>query len=225
MGTICADIPKALFRETIGHRQRGHNVGDGDPQDFLDSPEFYPDAAMLAGLAAEEAKRAARTAEARVLVGPTQTELNLTAAALAILSNATDIAANAADIITNIADIISLNPIRYDTGEQVITSGGTLGPFTHSLGGLPDGILISFVCQTGEGGWSAGEEIVLPLNQFTAAAADRGCVVQVTSTQLTIVISTASAAFYGYNKATGAVFGMTNGNWKIRLRAFRLGTI
>lgn len=70
MSTVIAEGPKSQYESPIGHRLRAHLIGGGSPEDFLNSADFFPSAAMRSGLEAEASKVLLRYEAMRNVVQP-----------------------------------------------------------------------------------------------------------------------------------------------------------
>lgn len=106
---------------------------------------------------------------------------------------------------------------HYDSGQQTITSAGSL-TLAHSLGVQPGDIQVYLHNTTGESGYSAGDE-VQQTGQMDAANS-RGVVTVPDATNLNIRFGSSANTFSFLNKTTGAGFTATNANWKTIWRAW-----
>ena len=107
---------------------------------------------------------------------------------------------------------------QYVSSNQTITSAGLL-TLAHSLGAVPKAILLELECATVEGGFSVGDDIIIGVNHSTAGD-NRFTAVYVDATNVYVRYSNAANVFTYANKATGAALQLTNGSWRLRVRAF-----
>jgi hypothetical protein len=106
---------------------------------------------------------------------------------------------------------------NFTSSDQTITAAGQI-VLAHGLGGIPDQVNYFLVCQTGEGGYTAGDIVPTDIcnstsgnNSYNSPVAD--------ATNVTIRYSDDPAVFYIGNKTTGAVFGINPANWLLRVKA------
>lgn len=109
----------------------------------------------------------------------------------------------------------------FTSTDQTITSGGTL-TLAHGLGAVPKMAQVFLVCQTANNGYSVGD-VVTPVD-ISINAADKGCVMKVDATNVTVYIASAGAAgsFYLLTATGGSVgnaFVITDSQWKLRIIA------
>lgn len=108
----------------------------------------------------------------------------------------------------------------YTSSDQTITSAGSL-TLAHSLGTTPTLVMVSLVCQTTEGGYSAGDITpISPTENNNANNTQRGLSIVVDSTNLNVRFGSDSACFILLNKSTGHAFTITNSYWKVRFSAW-----
>lgn len=105
--------------------------------------------------------------------------------------------------------------LSYVSAAQVVTYGGGL-TLAHSLGVAPKLVVATWICQTGELGYTAGDRLEAPLMY------DNGtnmCGIMVVSDSTNLNVRYASTMVFG-NKGTGARAAATAGNWKVEFRAY-----
>lgn len=106
---------------------------------------------------------------------------------------------------------------EYVSAEQTISNAGT-GTLAHGLGAIPKLVQIRLVCKTAELGYSIGDEIVW--GTFFQAQ-DRGLTVAVDATNIVYRYAAQATPFSYLNKTTGASSALTNGNWRVVVRAWK----
>jgi hypothetical protein len=112
----------------------------------------------------------------------------------------------------------------YDSGDQTISSGGTLS-LTHGLGAKPKIVQFYVKCLTAEANYSIGDEIQLggPGIVYVGAGSSTigGFASVAGATTISIRFTAASAnPIYALDKTTGALAGLTNANWAFIVRAY-----
>jgi hypothetical protein len=115
------------------------------------------------------------------------------------------------------AQITSAKDLNYTSSDQVITVAGQI-VLAHGLGGIPDQVNYYLVCQTGEGAYTAGDIVGAEFANSTSGNNAFNSPV-VDATNITIRYSDDAAVFYIGNKTSGAVFGITPANWRLRVKA------
>lgn len=113
----------------------------------------------------------------------------------------------------------SLTPVftkSFVSAEQTISNAGTAA-LAHSLGEAPKLVQVRLVCKTAELGYSINDEIVWGT---VFQAFDRGVSISVDATNVTYRYANQSTVFSYANKSTGAVGALTNGNWRMVVRAW-----
>lgn len=108
---------------------------------------------------------------------------------------------------------------KYTSSDQTITSSGSL-TLTHGLGGIPDQVQYFLVCQTGEGGYTAGDIVAVDMDNSSLGTNNySNCIVS--ATQIIVQFATDGNAFYVVKKSAtaGDAFATTNANWKLRVKA------
>jgi hypothetical protein len=106
----------------------------------------------------------------------------------------------------------------FTSTDQTITSAGLL-TLPHGLGAAPEMIQLFLVCQTGEENWTAGDVILASPHNSTSGD-NRFNAVYSDATNVYIRFDDNSACFVTGNKTTGATAVLTNGNWRLRVRAW-----
>ncbi len=104
--------------------------------------------------------------------------------------------------------------LAYTSSDQTITSGGLL-TLAHSLGAVPKLLQSYLVCQTGELGYSAGDVIVVNFGFNDQCASHR-----IDATNIYVRYGSSAGAFAITRGDTGAGATITNGNWKLRVKAW-----
>jgi hypothetical protein len=105
---------------------------------------------------------------------------------------------------------------HYDSGQQTITSGGSL-TLAHGLGIQPGQISMHLHCTTGEGGYSAGDELNATGWLGNSINGNYGVSVVPDVTNLNIRYGSQPSMFIIPRKDTGAAFTLTIANWKLIL--------
>lgn len=104
----------------------------------------------------------------------------------------------------------------YESSQQTITSAGSL-TLAHSLGVQPKLYLAFLQCTTAEAGYSIGNEVGVGIGTLQG---NRGVSVVPDATNLNIRYGSDAGAFTILNKTTGASTAITNGNWRLVMRAW-----
>lgn len=103
--------------------------------------------------------------------------------------------------------------LTFTSTDQTITSAGLL-TLAHSLGTAPKFVNLELVCQTGEFGYTAGDVVRFgPYNDSNLAC-------KYDATNVYIRFGANANALGGANYTTGASANFTNGNWKLRVKAW-----
>ncbi len=105
----------------------------------------------------------------------------------------------------------------YTSADQTITSAGAL-TLAHSLGAAPEILRFTLICQTAELGYSIGQEED-PMLGYTLGG-NQGLSIVCDATNINLRYGSATSAFVLTHKTTGVATGITNGNWKLRVRAW-----
>lgn len=104
----------------------------------------------------------------------------------------------------------------YESAEQTITSAGSL-QLTHSLGAEPLFIQCFLVCKTTQGNYSVDDKVFIETH---GSGFSYGLSIVPDSTYLNVRFCNVAGAFNIVNKTTGAMFQITNANWKLIVRAW-----
>lgn len=104
----------------------------------------------------------------------------------------------------------------FASSQQTITSAGAL-TLAHSLGTTPTLVQVSLVCQTGEFGYTAGDILVISLEQLTTS---HGVSVVVDATNLNVRYGGNANVFNILNKTTGVAAVITLANWRAVFRCW-----
>lgn len=117
-----------------------------------------------------------------------------------------------------------LNNLRgftfFESAQQTITSAGTL-TIAHGLGAIPQLVKPVLQCVTNDGGYTAGAELVGGLLAGADLSTGRGIVIVPDATNLNVRYGSDGTVFEVLNFGTGGTVGLTNGNWRLVLRAWR----
>lgn len=108
--------------------------------------------------------------------------------------------------------------LSYDSGEQTITSSGSL-TLAHGLGIVPKIIVPILVCKTADLGYSVGDRVVMHTNMQDYANV-AGMAVVVDNTNIFVRFSSNPVVFGLFNKSTGSQSGITLARWKIVFQAY-----
>lgn len=113
---------------------------------------------------------------------------------------------------------VNRGPQEYDSGEQTITTGGSLS-LAHGLGAEPFHIVLTLICKTAEGNYLAGNKIrISPWGQDTSIR-QAGISVIADATTIDIRYGSAVAWLQYIDRTTGATFDLTPANWRLIVRA------
>lgn len=107
----------------------------------------------------------------------------------------------------------------FASADQTITAGGSL-TLAHGLGVVPKLVVYELVCQSTDGGYSAGDIIdsfTWDFSETTNALAGFSCVKD--ATNLNVRFATRSQ-WPIPNKGTGAIANITFSNWRMRFNAY-----
>jgi hypothetical protein len=105
----------------------------------------------------------------------------------------------------------------FESAEQTITSAGLL-TIAHGLSGDPKFLECVLICKTTEDNWAVDDEIIVNVNQSDAGTtAMNGLYFD--GTNVYFRFSNISNCFKYANKTTGVSSSLTNGNWRLKIRA------
>lgn len=109
---------------------------------------------------------------------------------------------------------------EYVSAQQTITAAGTL-TLAHSLGAKPTLVQAVLQCTTAQGGYSIGDEVYINPHSTLQAGSSRGISVVPDATNLNVKYgSDATGVFTIIRKDTGNLIDITNGSWRLVLRAW-----
>lgn len=113
-------------------------------------------------------------------------------------------------------------PKSFTSADQTITSAGTL-TLAHGLGTVPTHVLGFLVCQTAENGYSIGDIISVPFHDY-GSGNGIGFTPTMDGTNVYIQFGNSAGVFYVAKRSAtiGISAALTNGNWKLRVRAWQL---
>lgn len=106
----------------------------------------------------------------------------------------------------------------FVSADQTVTASALL-TLPHGLPSTPEIFALSAVCQTGEGGWTAGDVVALGFNN-TVITANIFIAVWADATNVYVRLSDYAQCLLAANKTTGAALILTSANWKLRVRAY-----
>jgi len=104
----------------------------------------------------------------------------------------------------------------FTSSEQTITNGSGLN-VAHGLGAKPSRVDAVLLCKTAEDGWAVDDEIRLP-SKDAVSSSIFNFILGWDATNVTVV--TCASGVQAANKSTGATAILTNGNWRIVVRAW-----
>jgi hypothetical protein len=107
----------------------------------------------------------------------------------------------------------------YTSSAQTITSGGAL-TIAHGAAAKPKIVTAYLVCQTGENGYSIGDELFVNVGSDETYSLGHGFAFTRSSTNLEVRFGSDANVFAMPNKTTGTRANLTNANWKIVFQAF-----
>ena len=123
---------------------------------------------------------------------------------------------------------IAASPIEtFTSADQTITSAGSL-TLAHGLGGAPFGWDAYIECQTAEQGYSIGDVLKIgtentPTQSDSAQASQSmGVALTADATNIEVRFGAYSSVFFVLHKTSGARVFLTNGNWKLIIKAWRV---
>jgi len=164
------------------------------------------------------------------LTGLAEVFIGLTAAALAALAPVSLTQAQAEDDASTVfgqvsgqrlAQAIATAPLskQYESSEQTITSGGAL-TLAHGLGAAPKLVQAYLICKTAEDGYSIGDIVAVNNNLNSTNVANGGQSLVLNATNVVVRFNNTSGAYNIAHKTFGAPATITNGNWRLIVRAW-----
>lgn len=108
----------------------------------------------------------------------------------------------------------------YTSSAQTITSAG-LVTLAHGLGVAPAIVMFRLKCTTTDGGYSIGDEVIMPPTANSDANNNKANTVYVDGTNVYVRFSNQTNCFTLGNKATGVAFGADNASWELYVEARR----
>ena len=139
----------------------------------------------------------------------------------AVLARGND-GATTQDILTIDAQGNVTNANSYNSGEQTITSSGTL-TLAHGLGAVPPLLSLSAICKTAEFGYSIGDIVELSVTNNSSSAADNyNLTCKKDATNVTVLFGANAGVIVCLNSTTRVATNLTNTNWKLIVRAWVL---
>ena len=103
----------------------------------------------------------------------------------------------------------------FTSAEQTITSGAAL-TVAHGLGAMPNLVQLRIICKSAEGGYSIGDELIVPL----ATDASNHVGVTVIATATNVVLIQGLDAVHIIHKTAWTNFAPTAANWRYIIRAW-----
>ena len=107
----------------------------------------------------------------------------------------------------------------FESAEQTITSAGAL-TIAHGLGRAPILLWFILVCVTDEDGWVAGDKVHLGSVAGFGFSASRSFGVKCDTTHIRLKYGSNADVFDYVNFTTGNAAALTNGNWRLVIRAW-----
>lgn len=114
------------------------------------------------------------------------------------------------------AAIAAAGVTRFTSGEISVSSNASTA---HGLGQVPFGYSVSLRCKTAEGGYSVGDEIMLPTHSYSGGAGGTpsGSTVWADTTSVGVVDNILSIN----NKSTALQFIINAANWRFIFKAWK----
>jgi hypothetical protein len=106
----------------------------------------------------------------------------------------------------------------FESSEQTITSAGAL-TLAHGLGAVPKLIMFEVICKTAEDGYSIGDLLAVSYT-CTGGGANIHNTPTWDATNVYVRFSSITECFRVANKTTGGDTGLTNGNFRLIVRAW-----
>lgn len=104
----------------------------------------------------------------------------------------------------------------FISAAQTVTFAGSL-TLAHGLGTTPTLIISTWICQTAEAGYTAGDRVAMPGLWGDNGTSSYGATVTPDATNLNVRYGSAGILL---NKSTGARTGITAANWKVEFAAY-----
>ena len=108
--------------------------------------------------------------------------------------------------------------VSYTSSDQTISAAGSL-TLAHSLGMMPKLIQYRLKCTSTEAGYAVDDEVV-PQFPADAASFNKGVAIIPDATNINIRYGSSSNVFSVTNKTTGVSTAITNGNFRMIVRAW-----
>ena len=105
----------------------------------------------------------------------------------------------------------------YTSSDQTITAAGSL-TLAHGFGTTPTLIQCRLKCSSAQFNYSENDEVVTEV--YDHAGSNRGVSVVLNSSNILVRFGSASNTFQVRDKTTGAAGSITNGNWKLIVKAW-----
>jgi len=109
----------------------------------------------------------------------------------------------------------------FTSSAAAVPAASSITEETHSLGAVPRVVQWVLVCNTGDTGYTAGDEVNLDAAYSDAADNGRRFVTYKTSTKCGLIRSSTMASIYLPNKGTGVDAAITEANWRIKCYAIK----
>lgn len=109
----------------------------------------------------------------------------------------------------------------FESAEQTITTNGTLS-IAHGLSAKPPLLQAVIICKTAEAGYAVGNELVIN-NGFGPLGSDdssRNINMFADATNIEIKYANSAQVFAVMNKVSGNFGTLSNGNWRLIVRAW-----
>jgi hypothetical protein len=134
------------------------------------------------------------------------------------------ITGTANQIVVADGDGVSGNPTIsiavFTSSAQTITSAGAL-TLAHGLSAAPTLLQYTLICQTAEGGYSINDVVHISApSQQISASTTRGASIVVDATNIYVRYCDSTDVFEVVRKDTGVSFRLTNGNWRMVIKAW-----
>lgn len=110
----------------------------------------------------------------------------------------------------------------FESAEQAITAAGALN-ISHGMGVKPKLLQVVLICKTAEANYAVNDEVFAmdSTNVQLGSTSDRyGISVVGSTTQLNCRYGIATNTFYIFDKNTGNGAGLTNANWRVKIRVW-----